>query len=160
MARERVGLDPLAETYLALGADKFQMTYVAGHAESMSFPDGHFDVVSSFNSLEFFDKLERHLIAVLLDPLLAEIARVLKPGGLLLLLTDWRYAPSRGVPGSFASDLTQAIGRRFEILSESHYEQCGFWFYDSIEQDIAFDPDDPTPRSGILSLKARKPEVA
>ena len=43
MALERIGLDPLADIYLANGANKHKMTYVNGRVESMSFDDDSFD---------------------------------------------------------------------------------------------------------------------
>lgn len=40
-AAERVGLDPLAAQYQALGVSKHRMRYVASGAEWTPFPDGH-----------------------------------------------------------------------------------------------------------------------
>ena len=151
MARERIGLDPLAKKYLELGADKHRMTYVPGYAESMSFADDHFDVVSSFNSLDHVDRL---------GPTLSELARVLKPGGLLLLLTDLNHAPTKREPQTFSWAVTQELRRHFEIRDERHFEKKGSGIYDSIRQNIPYDHDDPSPRYGILSLKAQKPAAA
>src|SRR5688572_25384047 len=43
MAAERVGLDSLANEYKKLGTDRHKMTYVDAGAESIPFPDAHFD---------------------------------------------------------------------------------------------------------------------
>jgi len=40
MTKERYGLDPLANEYLKLGADKHKMKYVASGAEKIPFEDG------------------------------------------------------------------------------------------------------------------------
>ena len=136
MARERIGLDPLSETYLALGANKHKMTYVVGRVEDMSFSDEHFDVISSFYSLDHVNRLGARLMAIFLEPMLSQISRVLKPGGLLLLLTDLYDAPASGEPSAFASTLTQEIRRRFEILVEKHYEKKGYGIYDSVDQNL------------------------
>ena len=58
-AAERVGLDPLADEYQRLHSREHAMTYVAAPAESIPFPDGHFDVVSTMNSLDHVDDLAR-----------------------------------------------------------------------------------------------------
>ncbi len=72
MARRRVGLDPLAEDYRELGIDSHPMEYVAAAAEEMPFDDASFDVITSFNSLDHVEDLDRTI---------AEIKRVLRPGG-------------------------------------------------------------------------------
>jgi SAM-dependent methyltransferase len=54
------------------------VTFVAGGAERIAAPDASFDLVLMFKSLH-------HVPGDLLDPALAEIARVLKPGGLAWL---------------------------------------------------------------------------
>lgn len=71
MASERVGLDPLVDGYRALGIGQHKMTYVKGGSEKIPFPDGHFDIVTSFNSLDHVDNL---------DATVAEITRVTAPG--------------------------------------------------------------------------------
>ena len=45
MAAERVGLDPLADTYRQFGTDRHKMVYVTAAAEKMPFEDARFDVV-------------------------------------------------------------------------------------------------------------------
>lgn len=79
MAKERVGLDPLAEKYMKLGADLHKMNYVKGYVEQIPFPDNHFDVVSSFNSLDHVGDVQKACM---------EIKRVLKKGGVFLLIVD------------------------------------------------------------------------
>jgi SAM-dependent methyltransferase len=54
------------------------VTFVAGGAERVAAPDASFDLVLMFKSLH-------HVPVDLLDPALAEIARVLRPGGLAWL---------------------------------------------------------------------------
>ena len=62
--------------YISLGTDKHQMEYVASGSESIPFPDGHFDVVTSLNSLDHVDDL---------DMTIREIKRVVRRGGFFLL---------------------------------------------------------------------------
>ena len=86
-ALERVGLDPLAKEYLKLGDASHMMTYVASRSESIPFADGYFDIVCSFNSFDHVADLKRTIIA--------EIVRVVKPGGLFLLLSEVNHAPTK-----------------------------------------------------------------
>lgn len=59
MAAERVGLDPLVESYRALGIDQHKMRYVNAPSEQIPFEDGHFDVILSLNSLDHVDDLDK-----------------------------------------------------------------------------------------------------
>ena len=83
MAAERVGLDSLAREYMKLGADRHKMRYVDAGAESIPFPTAHFDAAFSFNSLDHVHDLGRAI---------AEIKRIVKPGGLFLLITEIDHA--------------------------------------------------------------------
>ena len=85
----RIGLDPLANEYAKLGTDKQGMTYVAAECENIPFNDNYFDVVCSFNSLDHVNNLEKCI---------AEIKRVLKVGGLFLLITDVNHKPTKCEP--------------------------------------------------------------
>ena len=64
MAEERVGLDPLADSYRELGTDAHAMDYCCAPAEKIPYPDGHFDVVCSFNSLDHVDDRRRDRLRV------------------------------------------------------------------------------------------------
>lgn len=151
MAAERVGLDPLADSYLRLGADKHAMRYVAAPAEAMPFESGHFDVVCSFNSLDHVDDLDRTI---------AEIIRVIRPGGHFLLLTDVNHDPTPAEPIVLTWDAVDAFAPALECLEVRHYEKRAAGLYQSIDEGIAYDHKDPTRRYGILSAKFRKPSAA
>jgi SAM-dependent methyltransferase len=147
MAAERVGLDPLAEKYLELGADAHQMTYVASGSESIPFPDDHFDVVCSFNSLDHVADL---------DQTVREITRVICPGGLFLLLTDVNHDPTLCEPISLSWDVGKEFESGFEILEERQYEKGADGLYNSVREATPYDHTDPSDRYGIVSLKLRK----
>jgi SAM-dependent methyltransferase len=89
MAARRIGLDPLAEEYLRLGADKHRMEYMCSPAENMPIGDGECDAVFSFNSLDHVDDVDRTL---------KEIKRITRPGGIFLLIADVNYAPTDWEP--------------------------------------------------------------
>ena len=59
MALERVGLDCLADEYLKLGAINHKMTYVNAPAEEIPFEVNYFDVITSFNSLDHVDDIDK-----------------------------------------------------------------------------------------------------
>lgn len=151
----RVGLDPLARAYRQLGTDRHAMQYVAAGAEQIPFPDAFFDVVSSFNSLDHVDDLEQ---------VIAEIIRVLRPGGHLLILTDIHQHPTVLEPAAFSWNIVARFQPSLASVEERHFEYSvrsaeGFGdIYQSIRQGVTFDHADTTDRYGILSVRFRKPD--
>jgi len=69
------------------------MKYVAATTDAMPFTDEYFNIVSSFNSLDHTEDC---------DQVIAEIFRVLKPGGLFLVLTEVNHEPTACEPQSFS----------------------------------------------------------
>lgn len=147
MAGRRVGLDPLAEAYMELGARDHAMEYVAAPAEAIPFEDGHFDIITSFNSLDHVDDLGRSI---------GEIKRVLKPGGLFLLITDVGHAPTICEPQRFSWDIVEAFGPELEVEALKRFETCAPGVYKTILADRPFDRTNPAERRGVLSAKFRK----
>jgi len=109
MAVERIGIDPLADKYLKLGAARHKMTYTKAYLENLPFQDDHFDVVCSFNSLDHVEDLRKSA---------QEITRVVKPGGLFLLIVDIHNYPTPTEPQSLQWDLLNTHFGRFEIQWE------------------------------------------
>lgn len=81
-----------------------------GHAEALPFPDDAFDVVSAFDLLEHVPRPER---------LLAEAARVLRPGGLLLAATPDPILFDRHEPTHVAERVPSWWVRELERLGFS-----------------------------------------
>lgn len=98
MAAERVG--PLADDYKKLGANRHKMSYVNASSDHIPFTDGYFDVVTTFNSLDHVDSLDRSI---------AEIGRVAKQQSTLLLMVEINHPPTPTEPIT----LTRAILDRF-----------------------------------------------
>jgi len=148
MAAERVGLDPLAAEYLRIGADKHRMRYVAAPSEKMPFPDGHFDFVFSFNSLDHVEDV---------DATIAEIKRVVRPGGYFLLLTDVNHDPTPYEPQSFGWDIRDRFLPEFELAKVGEYERLrDQGIYDSLRPGTPYDHGNSEKRYGILSAKFRR----
>lgn len=148
-AQDRVGLDPLAETYLELGATEHSMTYVAAGAEAIPFPDRSFDVVCSFNSLDHVEDVERSA---------AEIQRVLKPGGSFLLISDVGHRPTVTEPAAFGWEVIDLFSPPMIIVSEERYEKTvRGGIYKSIRNGVPYDVSDPRRRYGVLKVHFQVP---
>lgn len=147
MARERIGLDPLADEYLALGADQHKMQYVKGYSEKLPFADEYFDVVCSFNNIDHVENLHKSC---------DEIERVLKSGGLLLLLVDVHEKPTKTEPQTISWDFIKTHFSGFKVVSEEHYEKLEHGMYDSLMNKITYNHKDTGSRYGIISAKLQK----
>lgn len=114
MAKERIGMDPLADQYLKMGAKAHKMSYVKAYVEDIPFPDDYFDIISSFNSLDHVESMELAC---------REIRRVLKPGGLFLLLVDIHTKPTLTEPQTMNWNFIKEYFPDFEVLEEKHLER-------------------------------------
>ena len=140
-AAERVGVDPLARAYRRLNGDRHAMRYVEARAERLPFPDGAFDVVSSFNALDHVEDV---------GAAIAELARVVAPGGRLLVLVEIGHAPTEAEPHTLDWDVLRDLGPDFRTLSEKHVEQRARSMYADLSDPVAFDHADRSPRPGWL----------
>ena len=146
-AGRRVGLDPLADEYRALGTEEHGMEYVSGRAEEMPFEDGAFDVVSSLNSLDHVDDLAQAV---------AEIKRVTAPGGPFLLAVEVGHAPTDTEPHSLSWELAERFEPEFEVVERGEYARDDGWMFDSALRRERFDHSASTQRSGVLVGVMRK----
>lgn len=142
-ARERVGVDPLADRYLQLGASDHKMTYVTAPAEAIPYEDGHFDIVCSFNSLDHVDDLEGAI---------GEIKRLTRPGGLFLLITDVHDEPTPQEPICFDWDITDRFAPELVPQSIRCWEKP-VGMYASVTAAVPFDHSDAARRYGVLSAR-------
>ncbi|MGH7908948.1 MAG: class I SAM-dependent methyltransferase [Thermodesulfobacteriota bacterium] len=114
----------------------------------MPFEDGYFDFVSSFNSLDHVDDL---------DQAIAEITRVIAPGGLLLLITDVNHAPTKREPLEFSWDIVSKFNSNLKLVEEKHFEKGKEGIYMSIRTNIPYDHSNHKKRYVVLSAKFIKP---
>jgi ubiquinone/menaquinone biosynthesis C-methylase UbiE len=148
MAAERVGLDTLVPKYLKMGAYRHKMTYVPASSEAIPFPIEHFDVVSSFNSLDHVANVEKTI---------AEIKRVVCPEGLFLLITEVNHRPTATEPHNLPWGISRAFMDAFNLLDEKRYEIGKIHdIYRQISIDDRFDEANPADRAGILVAKFEK----
>ncbi len=139
-ANKRVGLDTLAKQYIKMEGKKHQMEYVEAGAENIPFEDAIFDFVSSFNSLDHVDDLQKSI---------TEIKRVLKPGGKFLLIADIHLHKTICEPSSFSWDIVEQFFPEFSLVKENHYE--GNLLYKSIRAAVPYNHQNPQERYGILT---------
>ena len=110
MAARRVGLDPLAEQYRALGGRDHKMEYISGFSEEMPFPNSSFDVVSSLNNLDHVSDVGQSV---------SEILRVTKSGGIILLITEIGHAPTFTEPQAINRSVVELFSENADLVSES-----------------------------------------
>jgi SAM-dependent methyltransferase len=119
-ARTSIAVEPLAPRFrehgLLLESDAI---YLASGAESVPLLEASVDVVVSRNSLDHVDSPERAI---------AEVARILRPGGTLILNVDTGHPPTAAEPHSFEVEDVRKLLAPFDVeherlLDESHGEQ-------------------------------------
>lgn len=147
MASERIGLDPLAASYLKLGAKEHDMTYVTATSDRIPFVNEYFDVVTSFNSLDHVDDLNKTI---------TEIARVTKPGGYFLLISDVNHDPTPCEPIYLSWDVVKLFQPFFDVVEERHYEASENGIYQSIDRGIRYDHHKNDSHHGIITVKFRR----
>jgi SAM-dependent methyltransferase len=137
MAAERVGLDPLVDDYRALGIDEHAMSYVAAGAEEMPFTNGHFDVVSALNALDHVDDV---------GAAVAELTRVTRPGGTLLLVVEVGHEPTPTEPQALGWDVLDLFDG-FSVAWQKR-NAMGAQIYASLRADEPY-----REGSGLLSAR-------
>jgi len=143
-AAERVGLDPLADDYRKLANDRQQMSYCAAPSEAIPYPDGHFDSVSTFNSLDHVDDV---------DKTIAEIKRVTAPNGRVLLIVEIGHIPTPTEPHHLDETIIAKFGPEFEAVSVRTFGvRHDHNVYGSMLDAIPYEPGKP----GILAARLQR----
>jgi SAM-dependent methyltransferase len=143
-AAERVGLDPLVAQYRQLQHGDHGMTYVEAGAEAIPFNDGHFDVVSSVNSLDHVEDVDRAI---------AEISRVTRSGGTFLLLVDVGHEPTPTEPHELDWDLVDRFSTAWRVIERRGYERPSDNLHSNLQANIPFDHSRAGRRPGVLSAR-------
>ena len=146
-AKERVGLDPLVKQYRKLGIGAHRMGYVCAPSEKIPFPSEHFDFVTSFNSLDHVDNVDKTLY---------EITRVLKNGGTLLLITEINHAPTSCEPQTLTEELVDRLSRDFTPVTVNFAAlRSDHAIYKSLLENVPYIRG-PKPAPGLLSARLTK----
>lgn len=146
-AARRVGADPLAARYARLHAQPQRMEYVSARAESLPFADASFDVVGCFNALDHVEDVDRAI---------AELVRVLAPGGDLLVVVDIGHEATELEPWTFGWDLVERFPAGLERARVRHLERVDEAIYVTLEQDVPFDHARDDGRRGVLAARLRR----
>lgn len=145
MASRRIGVDPLADEYLRLGAGRHRMEYICAPAETIPLRDGECDVAFSFNSLDHVEDVERTL---------NEIKRIVRPGGMFLLLVEINHPPTACEPHLLTPErVTDGLKPEFECGKLQVYRPVNGGMYRSIEADDRIVPAENTREPGYLSAQ-------
>ncbi len=109
-----VGLDPTRELLDAARTRDPDGLYVEGRAEALDFPDAHFDLVVSCLSLIDIEPAQQAI---------AEMARVLKPGGTLLVANLTSFSTAREGKGWHMN----MLGQRTHFGIDRYLEPRAEW---------------------------------
>lgn len=115
-ARISIGVDPLAERYAEHGLmlPGSDAVYLNAGAEAIPLLSSTADVVVARNSLDYVDDPERAL---------AEIRRILRPGGLAILLFDVGSAPSVREPHTLGPARVRAGLGDMTVIRERRWDE-------------------------------------
>jgi len=146
-ARVRVGLDPIAERYMDIGIVEQDMSYVMASSSAIPFPSNYFDFVVTLNALDHVEEMESTIL---------EIQRVIRPGGMFLMLVDVQhpYTPCepQRLEWEFADKFTQ-----LRNVEEKHYEKyCNGCTREGVivtKPNQPFDHNVAGDRYGVLQVK-------
>lgn len=145
-ALRRVGIDPLADQYLKLGARDHNMEYLSVPSEAIPLPDGSCDAVFSFNSLDHVEHIGQTI---------DEIKRITHAGSVFLLLVEVNHEPTACEPHRLSPEgLIQAFGPEFVCTEPMLYKpKPGIGMYESIRngETIAY----PDPHGEIAYFSAK-----
>lgn len=145
MASRAIGLDPLASKYLRLGADEHRMDYIDAPSESIPLADGECDAVFSFNSLDHVEDVHRSL---------SEIKRIVRPGGIFLLLVEINHPPTACEPHQLnPRQLIEALAPEFTCENPEVYRPTVRSIYKSIRAGQKIEPPLDTDEIGYFSAK-------
>lgn len=148
MALRRIGLDPLAKEYLRLGANQHQMEYIAASSEKIPLKDAECDAVFSFNSLDHVEDV---------DQTLKEIKRIVRPGGVFLLLVEVNHPPTHCEPHELKpSEVVDFLKPEFECESLHLYRPAAGGIYQSIRANENIQDPAETKEFGYLSAKFKR----
>lgn len=110
-ARVSIGVDPLAERYREAGLliEDSRAIYLACGIEDVPLVSDSVDIVVARNSIDHVDDPEAAL---------AEIARLLQPGGTLIVNVDLGHAPTVTEPHTLTRDRLLAALSGFDVVRE------------------------------------------
>ena len=145
MALRRIGLDPLADEYLRLGANLHSMEYITAHSEKIPLRSGECDVVCSFNSLDHVESIGRTI---------QEIKRVTRAGGYFLLLVEVNHPPTTCEPHQLTPQrIIESLKPEFSLETCQVFKPTVWGMYQSIAAGEMLPQPESTKEIGYLSAR-------
>ena len=121
------------------------MEYIAAPSERIPLEDGLCDAVFSFNSLDHVEDI---------DKTLGEIKRVVKPGGIFLLIVEINQVPTACEPHLMVPELLlNSLKPEFECEMVKAYRPVVHGGYQSILEDSQISNPAETSEIGYLTAK-------
>ena len=144
-AKRRIGLDPLVNQYLKLGALEHDMEYIVAGSENIPLEKNSCDAVFSFNSLDHVEDV---------DKTIQEIKRVVKPDGVFLLLVEVNHPPTATEPHHLTPKyLIEAFQPEFRVEELRVFRPIEEGLYQSIANGETFADPVNCEEIGYLSAK-------
>jgi ubiquinone/menaquinone biosynthesis C-methylase UbiE len=144
----RIGLDPLANEYLKLGAEKHKMKYIKGTSEKIPFESEYFDIICTFNSLDHVEDITTSI---------REIKRSLKRSGILLIIVEANHKPTSTEPHSIIpTQLKNQLGPELILNFDKMYYHNEPGIYESILKDLTVHEKEMDKVNGIYVAKFQK----
>ena len=149
--KRNIGLDPLADEYLKLGASEHKMEYISAASEQIPLEDKVCDAIFSFNSLDHVENIEKTI---------REIKRILKPGGIFLLLVEVNHPPTDCEPHELNQrQLIDALKPEFTGKNIQLFKPVRHGIYESILENKTFAKPLDSTEIGYLSIKFEKLKI-
>lgn len=146
--KKNIGLDPLAQEYLQLGASEHKMQYLSAASEHIPLGDKSCDAVFSFNSLDHVENIEKTI---------KEIKRILKPGGIFLLLVEVNHPPTDCEPHELSQEqVLEYFAPELSGKDLQLFKPVRHGIYESILENQTFSYPLVNKEIGYLSIKFLK----
>jgi ubiquinone/menaquinone biosynthesis C-methylase UbiE len=148
IASRRIGLDPLAQEYLKLRAERHQMEYIAAYAEDIPLGDGTCDAVCSFNSLDHVEDVRKTI---------SEIKRITRREGIFLLIVGVNHPPTSCEPHDLTPGfLIDSLRPEFVCESLQLYQSIAAGVYESLKAGVRLPYPEDTDEQAYLSAMFRR----
>lgn len=136
----RICIDPLADKYGQLGGSNHSMIYIRAVAEHIPLPDNSMDIITSINNFDHVHSPSQSA---------AEIHRVLKPGGKLLIIVEIHDEARKCEPNAFDWSLLKMF-HGMRIIDERHTEKKGKYRGTMAVFNSEFDHQRSDKRPGMM----------
>lgn len=144
-----VDIDPESVEHARRRYSRANLTFHQGDATALAFEDDCFDVITSFETLEHLEAQQQ---------LLAELHRVLKPGGLLLISSPDKHTYSDLTGFDNPYHVRELYRDEFEQLLQGEFAHHRLYGQKLAFQSLCWRLDEPPERAAMATAFAPQPE--